>query len=354
MEDTTCGSSSQAAKNLNILGSADDGESAVVSRAQFCNHVSVASQRRTDEKSMARSDDAAPVEIGQLTLMRWGRSVRRDLPWRLTRNPWHVLVSEVMAQQTQVARVVPKWEHFVQRWPTPAVCARAELGDILELWAGLGYPRRARSLWQAAKQIVGEFGGEIPNDVAQLQQLAGVGPYTARAVCVFAFEADVGVVDTNIARVLARQHGRSLSASEAQALADAWVNPGTGWEHNQSLMDLGAMLCRPVPDCMQCPIRPSCAWGSGDLHNGSASGPKRGVDPAVGSAGVSTRQASFVGSRRQARGLVMRMARDAMTRAMAVAALESKSLDPEVIDELIAEQLVHVDAAGHLGLGLVR
>jgi A/G-specific adenine glycosylase len=218
----------------------------------------------------------------------------RDLPWRRTRDPWAVLVSEVMLQQTQVPRVIPKWEAFLVEFPTPAACAAASLGDVLRLWQGLGYPRRARNLHAAAAAIAPL--DEFPSTLDGLLALPGVGPYTARAVLAFAFEADAAVVDTNIARVLARVAGRTLTARQAQAAADAMLPPGEAWAWNQSLMDLGAMLCRPTaPGCERCALAVSCAWrGSG------------APDPAVGSAGVSVRQARFDGSDRQARGRLMK------------------------------------------------
>jgi A/G-specific adenine glycosylase len=216
----------------------------------------------------------------------------RDLPWRRTRDPWAILVSEVMLQQTQVARVIPKWQLFTAAYPTPAACAAASLGDVLRLWQGLGYPRRARNLHAAAAQIVA--GGEFPSTLADLLALPGVGQYTARAVLVFAFETDAAVVDTNIARVLARVAGHRLTAQQAQAAADSALQRGASWAWNQSMMDLGAELCRPTsPRCENCPLSGCCAWrGSGD-------------DPAMGSAGVSARQARFEGSDRQARGRLL-------------------------------------------------
>jgi A/G-specific adenine glycosylase len=220
--------------------------------------------------------------------------VLRDLPWRRTRDPWAVLVSEVMLQQTQVPRVIPKWEAFLAEFPTPAACAAASLGEVLRLWQGLGYPRRARNLHAAATAIA--IAGEFPSTLEDLMALPGVGQYTARAVLAFAYEADAAVVDTNIARVLARLEGHSLTAKQAQAAADAMLPPGEAWAWNQSLMDLGAMLCRPTaPACEHCTLSSMCSWrGSGE------------PDPAVGSAGVSTRQSRFDGSDRQARGRLMK------------------------------------------------
>jgi A/G-specific adenine glycosylase len=252
----------------------------------------------------------------------WGIAQLRDLPWRATRDPWAVLVSEVMLQQTQVVRVVPRWSRFLERFPDPAACAASGLGDVLREWQGLGYPRRAKQLHATAGRIV-EL-GRFPRDLAGLLALPGVGQYTARALMAFAFELDAAVVDTNVARVYARLEGRKLTRNEVQAIADAACPPGSAWAWNQSMLDLGATICRPVPQCDRCPIRQHCAW-AGD-----------GPDPAEGSSGVSRTQSAFAGSDRQARGRLMRaiteapvprdrvhavMQRDAVTAARLVEAL---------------------------------
>jgi A/G-specific adenine glycosylase len=237
-----------------------------------------------------------PARVGgrhSTEVLLWGLPRLRDLPWRRTRDPWAILVSEVMLQQTQVLRVIPKWEAFMAAFPTPASCAEAGLGDVLRLWHGLGYPRRARNLHAAAIRIT-EL-GEFPSTLEALLQLPGVGSYTARAVRAFAFEREAAVVDTNIARVLARVAGHRLTARQAQDAADAMLPAGEAWAWNQCLMDLGAVLCRPgSPGCDVCPLHDRCSW--------------RGVgeDPAIGSAGVSARHARFDGSDRQARGRLMK------------------------------------------------
>jgi A/G-specific adenine glycosylase len=226
-------------------------------------------------------------------VLAWGEPRLRDLPWRRTRDPWAVLVSEVMLQQTQVARVIPKYLEFLGTFPTPRSCAGATLGDVLRVWHGLGYPRRARNLHAAATAVTAL--GTFPRSLDELLELPGVGPYTARALMAFAFECDAAVVDTNIARVYARVAGRRLTTREVQAAADAALPLGDSWLWNQSIMDLGATLCRPGrPSCAECPAAQACAWrGAGD-------------DPAIGSAKVSVRQARFDGSERQARGRLMR------------------------------------------------
>ena len=203
-----------------------------------------------------------------------------------------MLVSEVMLQQTQVDRVIPKWTAFLDRFPDPARCAAAPLGAVIEAWAGLGYNRRGVALHRCARVVVDEHDGRLPMDLPALLALPGIGPYTARAVLAFAGERDVAVVDTNVARVLARQAGRPLRLVEVQADADALVPSGQGWAWNQAMLDLGATVCRArAPDCGRCPVATSCAWRGG-----------AGPDPAVGSAGVSGRQSRFEGSDRQGRG----------------------------------------------------
>ncbi|MFZ4719194.1 MAG: A/G-specific adenine glycosylase [Ilumatobacteraceae bacterium] len=252
----------------------------------------------------------------------------RDLPWRHSRDPWEVLVSEVMLQQTQVQRVIPKWYAFLEVFPDTATCAAASLGDVLRLWQGLGYPRRARNLHAAAVEV--ERLGRFPDTLDGLLALPGIGQYTARAVLAFAYEADAAVVDTNIARVHARHAGRRLTLREVQSLADEWLPSGEAWEWNQCLMDLGAVVCRPAPACDECPLQHSCAWrGVGD-------------DPAAGSAGVSRTQAPFAGSDRQARGRLMKALTAApvrVDRAAAVMGCDAVRA-ARLVDDLVRDGLV--------------
>jgi A/G-specific adenine glycosylase len=262
-------------------------------------------------------------------VLAWGVPRLRDLPWRRTRDPWAILVSEVMLQQTQVLRVVPRWAAFLERFPTPAACAAAPLGDVLREWQGLGYPRRARNLHLAATEL-GELGG-FPRDLKGLTALPGVGDYTARALLAFAFELDAAVVDTNIARVYARVAGRPLSRSEVQRLADAAAPRGDAWVWNQCLMDLGAVLCRPgAPACGECPAATRCAWRGGPQP-----------DPAVGSSGVSVRQSRFEGSDRQARGRLLKaLGTGPVARCDAAAVMDrTPDVAARLIDALVAEGL---------------
>ena len=263
-----------------------------------------------------------------VALLKWGSDTLRDLPWRRTRNPWHVLVSEVMLQQTSVARVLPKFEAFINEFPTPHDLASAPLGDALRLWSGLGYPRRCRNLREAARVLHEDFNGEFPESVDVLLTLPGVGQYTSRAVLAFAFEHDVAVVDTNVSRVLSRLEGRALKAKELQVLADSFVPQGLGWEWNQVMMDFGARHCTArQPQCAQCPLRQLCVWKG------------EGVDPAPASAGASKPQGRFEGSDRQARGRAMRAVADgvttlaALTKTMGVEEDRARILVTALVDE---------------------
>jgi A/G-specific adenine glycosylase len=231
----------------------------------------------------------------QEDLIGWWAASGRDLPWRGTRDPWAVLVSELMLQQTQVPRVVERWPVFLEQFPSPTACAEGPAGDVVRAWAGLGYNRRAVNLHRAACAVVERHGGSLPDDLAALLALPGVGPYTARAVLVFAFERDIGLVDTNAGRFVARAGaGRALAAREAQLVADGLVPEGMGWAWGSAVFDLGALVCRRrVPACSSCPVVGSCAWAR-------AGWPE--PDPVTGSAGISGGQPPFAGSDRQGRG----------------------------------------------------
>ena len=188
-------------------------------------------------------------------MLAWGLPRLRDLPWRNTRDPWQILVAEVMLQQTQAERVVPKWRAFLAAFPTPARVRRRVARRRPAAVAGTRLPAAgAQPARRRARRSSSCHGGDVPDDLDALLALPGVGPYTARAVRVFAFERDEAVVETNIARLLARVAGERLTAKRVQAVADALVPAGDGWAWNQVLMDLGATVCRPVPGCVECPV----------------------------------------------------------------------------------------------------
>jgi A/G-specific adenine glycosylase len=233
-------------------------------------------------------------------LRRIAPSIERELPWINHDDPWAILVSEFMLQQTQVSRVVVPWSRFLAAFPTPSDCADAPLSEVLRLWAGLGYHRRAKALHGAASMIRDDFAGEVPHEVDQLRSLPGVGEYTANAVASFAFGQRVAIVDTNVGRVLARAlANRSLSTSEARNLAKDLLGRSDSAPFNQALLDLGAQYCKSTPLCAACPVAPYCRW-----HR------EGGVDPALRSAAVSQPQSRFVGSDRQLRGTVLKVLRD--------------------------------------------
>lgn len=247
-----------------------------------------------------------------------------------------------MLQQTQVARVVPHYEAFRDRWPTPVDCAASPVGEVVAAWSGLGYNRRAVHLHRCATRVVAEHGGALPTDLAGLLALPGIGPYTARAVLAFAHERDVGVLDTNAARLLARWEGRSLRPREAQDCADDAVPSGQGWAWNQAMLDLGATVCRArAPACEKCPVVGDCAWAQGGWST---------PDPAVGSAGVAGGQSRFAGSDRQGRGRLVKALGTGPVRVPELADVMGWPEDPgrvtRVAAGVVADGLAEVDDAG--------
>jgi len=232
------------------------------------------------------------------------RHGRHDLPWRATRDRWAVLVSEVMLQQTQVGRVAGVWPGFMARFPTPAAMADATAGEVIAAWGTLGYPRRARRLWEAAGRVAA---GGWPDD---LSDLPGVGRYTAEAVAAQVDGRDAPAVETNIRRVVERRAGRVLSPSEAAAASREAGHPLTGRDRLLALMDIGAVLCRPrAPRCGECPLEPGCATAAAIDAGDPSAGPARAGDPPAGPAwallGRRRRQPAYEGSFRQRRGQVL-------------------------------------------------
>jgi A/G-specific adenine glycosylase len=218
-------------------------------------------------------------------LITWYRCHRRDLPWRYTRDPYRVLVSEVMLQQTQAERVIPKYLDFIERFPTVQALADAPASEVIRAWSGLGYNRRALNLQRAARAVVDEWGGVMPRDPHDLAMLPGIGPYTAGAVACFAFEQDVGFVDTNIRRVLHRLllgpelPAPKLTPRQTETVAHEVVPAGRGYEWNQALMELGATLCRArTTECERCPLEDVCV-ARPTIQQVLASNPRAGNKP---------------------------------------------------------------------------
>lgn len=259
-------------------------------------------------------------------LLRWYRRGHRRFPWRETADPYAILVSEVMLQQTQAARVVPVYERFMARFPTPYSLAAAPLPEVLAAWQGLGYPVRARRLHEAVATIV-EAGW--PRTAADLGKLPGVGPYIAAALASFAFGQRVAALDTNVRRVLSRWHGEPLTGSRLARIAAVDL-PHEAAEWNQAVMELGATLCRPrSPRCGACPVAAWCA------------------DPAVYV--PPARHAPYRGSLRQVRGAVLRAVSAGPPATMDRLA-ETIGYEPqrvaEAVDGLRRDGLVTVDPTG--------
>lgn len=227
-------------------------------------------------------------------LLAWYAPRRRAYPWRTARDPYRVLVAEVMLQQTQATRVAPAYRAFLRRFPSVRALAAAPRAEVLRAWSGLGYNRRAALLHEAARAIVGEHGGRVPRDPAALRRLPGVGPYTAAAVAAIAFGARVPAVDVNVARVVSRARlgEERAGATAVRRAAVAWLDGHDPAAWNQALMDLGREVCRSVPRCGDCPLAAGC----------------RALERGVPAGGLRRPAARFEGSFRQTRGRVLRAA----------------------------------------------
>jgi A/G-specific adenine glycosylase len=216
---------------------------------------------------MARKSTPRHAKEFRRRLLRWYRQNGRDLPWRKTRDPYRIMVSEFMLQQTQVSRVEAYYHRFLEQYPSIDRLAAATSTMVRESWQGLGYYRRAVNLHRLARQVTRAHGGIIPRDPAALIRLPGVGRYTAGAVASFAYERVTPAVDTNVARVLRRAFHAGRSAVPVGRLWEtaSQIIPRRGkstWVFNQAIMELGALLCTArVARCGECPVRPACATG---------------------------------------------------------------------------------------------
>ena len=203
----------------------------------------------------------APQRLATLrrSLLAWYDANRRDLPWRETRDPYRIWVSEVMLQQTRVAVVLSRYEQFLMKFPTVRHLASARIATVLAQWSGLGYYRRARNLHAAARVIVKEQGSRIPRTAEAWRELPGVGRYTAAAIASIAFAESVAVLDGNVERVLGRLSGDARSTSECWSAAQCLLDPKRPGDFNQAMMELGATVCLPgEPHCDRCPIARFC------------------------------------------------------------------------------------------------
>ena len=280
-------------------------------------------------------------------LLDWYRHAARQLPWRdPAAGAWAVLVSEIMLQQTPVTRVLPAYEQWIARWPTPGALAAAAPGDAVRAWDRLGYPRRALRLHAAATTIVARHGGEVPADYAALRALPGIGDYTAAAVAAFAFRQRHAVLDTNVRRVLARAVSGLAEASSAPTVAERLVVsellPDDGERaatFSVALMELGALICRArAPQCDRCPVADRCAWR------------QAGYPPSALPARVGQR---YEGTDRQARGAVLAILRaqpgPARLAQLRAAWAEVLQVD-RALDSLVADGLVEPLADNHFQL----
>ena len=277
--------------------------------------------------------DPSDLALVRSSLLAWYGSDHRDFPWRRTSDPYAILVSEVMLQQTQASRVAERFPLFMSRFPTVSALAAATEAEVLSAWSGLGYNRRALALRRTAAEVASHG---WPPDVAALQRLPGIGPYTARAVASLAFGDPVGVVDTNVRRWLVRRFGLAADGPRRglQDLANALAQAGdradaAPWTH--ATMEFGAAICRPrAPRCVECPIADGC--------------PSRGLDTIV----PVPRQATFAGSDRAHRGAVLRAltaAPDGWITATAVQRLVPSEAYERVIAGLERDGLLHRSGA---------
>ncbi len=223
---------------------------------------------------MSKNSKTPKAETIRGNLLHWWDTGRRDLPWRRTKDPYAVWVSEIMLQQTRIDTVIPYYHRFLNRLPTVEALAKAKIDTVLKLWEGLGYYSRARNLHKAARLIVRQYAGRFPRDVKELQKLPGIGRYTAGAVASIAFGRPAPLVDGNVIRVLSRIYciredpTRSAVTKRIWQLAEELVCHKRPGDLNQSMMELGALICKPLsPDCRRCPVRTSCLARKQNLQN---------------------------------------------------------------------------------------
>jgi A/G-specific adenine glycosylase len=252
------------------------------------------------------TDAQPPARELQAAVLNWYRAEGRVLDFRSSRDPYAILVSETMAQQTQISRVVGYWRAFLARFPTFEALAAARPADVLRAWQGLGYDRRAINLLRCARIVVSSYGGRLPSDVEELERLPGVGPYTARAIAALAFGRPMGAVDVNVRRVLSRVVGGrdagSMSRAAVQEVADLMVPSDRPGEWTHALMDIGATFCRArAPRCEACPARALCRFAQA-AQPGVSDAP---VGIKVGSGRLRGRPTPFRSTTRWLRGRIL-------------------------------------------------
>jgi A/G-specific adenine glycosylase len=269
-------------------------------------------------------------------LLDWYRPRADRYPWRVRSDPYRVLVSEIMLQQTQASRVAPAFERFVDAFPDVPTLASATRADVLRAWGSLGYNRRAVSLHAAARELVARHVGLVPSDAEVLRTLPGVGPYTAAAVASIGFGVAVPAIDTNVARVVRRVCLGADGASPAAVrdAAAAWIDRADPGRWNQALMDLGRDVCRPVPRCDACPLARACVFRRG------------GASPIQ----TRRRQPPFHGSFREIRGGIVRTLRSRSSVSLGKLSRDLERPVPEIADAVRALHADGVARAGPSGL----
>lgn len=267
-------------------------------------------------RSSSFSPQLAPDDITRVhtALLSWYSAEKRDLPWRSTSDPYAILVSEIMLQQTQVDRVLPKYEQFLSLFPTLSALATASTADVISAWVPLGYNMRAVRLQAIARQVIAEHNGRIPEDIDQLLTLKGIGRYTAGAIACFAYHRQVATVDTNIRRVLHRiflglDEPPRLNDGQMLELAEQVLPAGKAYDWNQALMDLGATICSSGnPRCQSCPLQASCkAYAEMAQHSLFPSGQvlRQLRKVAEQKAGYQSRSQPFTSTNRYFRGRIV-------------------------------------------------
>ena len=246
----------------------------------------------------------------QRRLLQWFRKQGRDLPWRRTRNPFRIWISEIMLQQTQVDTVIPYYQRFLKAFPTVEVLAKADLSRVLKIWEGLGYYSRARHLHQAAKRIVGQFNGRIPDRLNDLLSLPGIGRYTAGAILSIAHNKEAPILDGNVKRVLSRLYAVVTPLGETKTekllwnVSESLIPKGHAGSFNEALMDLGATVCTPnKPSCSLCPLRNLCrAKATGNPQRYPTKAKKRKIPHVNGVSAVIVRDGKVLLHQRPPRG----------------------------------------------------
>jgi len=276
------------------------------------------------------------IQFFQNVILNWYSKNKRDLPWRTTTDPYKIIVSEIMLQQTQVDRVIPKYQKFLETFPTIEALEKAPLSQVIELWAGLGYNRRAVNLQAMAKQVTEEYQGRMPKRIEQLQTLKGIGPYTASAVACFAFAQDVPVIDTNIRRIMDRYYGneeRSGKQREQITFENTKksVPNGKGVAWNNALMDFGSLVCTAKnPQCASCPLKNDCNFFR-ELQTLTPEQQKKIFE-------TTKKQPSFKHSTRYYRGQILKLIRENKTIEEEI--VLTHILKEEKLDKTTAKKLI--------------